>query len=113
WGKTREQVMGRPTFEGNPEGRGQGFEEILEKIYRTGEPFRVDEIPLTLLRHGKMETFYTNLSYDPIKEPDGSISGILVVGVEVTEQVLARKKIEEVVADRTEELQKANEALLR
>jgi PAS domain S-box-containing protein len=111
WGKTREEVIGRPTFEANPEGKGQGFEEILETIYRTGQPYRIHEIPLTLIRHGKKELFYTDLSYDPIKEADGTISGILVVGIEVTQQVLARQKIEEVVAERTRELERANEAL--
>ena len=113
WGKTREQVIGKPTFESNPEGKGQGFEEILETIYRTGNPFRLVEMPLTLLRHGKKELFYTNLSYNPIKEPDGTVSGILVVGNEVTEQVLARQKIEEVVTERTRELGMANEELKR
>jgi hypothetical protein len=113
WGKKREEVIGRPTFEANPEGRGQGFEEILETIYRTGQPYSIQEIPLTLVRHGKEELLYTNLSYDPIKEPDGSVSGILVVGIEVTHQVLARQKIEEVVALRTAELAQTNEELRR
>ncbi len=113
WGKSAAEVVGKPTFEANPEGRDQGFEEILATIMRTGEAFHVKEIPLTLLRYGKPERFYTSVSYDPIKELDGTVSGILVVGIEVTEQVLARKKIEEVVAERTDELRKANEALVR
>jgi PAS domain S-box-containing protein len=113
WGKKREEVIGRPTFEANPEGKGQGFEEILETIYHTSKPYHINEIPLTLLRWGKEELFYINLSYDPIIEADGTVSGILVVGIEVTQQVLARRKTEEVVKDRTNELEKANEELKR
>jgi PAS domain S-box-containing protein len=111
WGKSAEEVINKSTFEANPEGRGQGYEQILENILTTGERFTIDEMPTTLLRKGKMEDLYVNLRYEPIRESDGSVSGILVVAIEVTEQVLARLKIEEVVAQRTKELAEANKTL--
>ena len=111
WGKSADEVINKPTLEANPEGRDQGYEQILEKIITTGERFSIDEMPTTLLRKGKMEELFVNLVYEPIKEVSGKVSGILVVAIEVTEQVLARRKIEEVVTLRTRELAEANHRL--
>ncbi len=38
---------------------------------------------------------YVNLEYDPMINSQGQIYGKMVVGTEVTEQVLARHKVEE------------------
>jgi hypothetical protein len=61
-----------------------------------------------LPRNGNIETLYLNYLYEAFKEADGSVSGIMAVATDVTEQVLARQKIEEVVAQRTKELADVN-----
>jgi len=45
--------------------------------------------------NGKLEEIYINFVYQPSHNSEGEIDGILVYGVDVSEQVLARKKIEE------------------
>jgi len=95
WGKQAEQVMNRSIFEGLPEAKNQGFEELLDKVYTSGEKLVANERPVTLPRNGKAETIYVNFVYDALKETDGNISGIIAIAVDVTQQVQARKDIEE------------------
>ena len=89
-------IVGKPIREALPELKGQGFYEILDKVYTTGEPFIGNEIPTQLNNgNGKLEKVYLNFVYQPSHNNEGEIDGILVHGVDVTEQVLARKTIEE------------------
>lgn len=112
WGRTGGDMLHKPLFTGLPEAQNQGFEELLRRVYTTGEAHIANDQPISLPRDGKLEIVYVNFVYEAFREADGSISGIMAVAVDVTEQVLARHKIEEVVAQRTEELAHANEALL-
>lgn len=95
WGKSEKEVLNRSVFEGLPEIKGQGFEELLMHVYRTGEQFSAVERPVTLLRRGKPESVYVNFVYEALRETDGTISGVMAVAIEVTEQVSARRKIEQ------------------
>ncbi len=113
WGKKPEEVLHKPIFEGLPEAKDQGFEALLEGVYITGNAFSAQGVPITLPRNGGIETVYVNFVYEAYKEDDGSVSGILAVAVDVTAQVIARQKIEEVVAERTRELENVNSDLQR
>jgi light-regulated signal transduction histidine kinase (bacteriophytochrome) len=66
-----------------------------------------------LPRNGETKMVYLNFVCEPFREGDGSISGVLAVGIEVTDQVFARQKIEEIVRQRTTELAQTNDALLK
>jgi hypothetical protein len=112
WGKTAGDMLQKPLFTGLPEALNQGFEELLYRVSTTGEAYIAHDQPVSLPRDGKLETIYANFVYAAFREAEGTISGIMVVAVEVTEQVIARHKIEEVVAQRTKELAHANEALV-
>ncbi|PXY46006.1 PAS domain S-box protein [Flavobacterium hydrophilum] len=95
WGKQKEEVINKPIFEGLPEAKGQGLESILDKVYETGEKFIANERPVNLPRNGKTETIYINFVYDALKEADGTITGIVAIAIEVTEQIISRSRIEE------------------
>ncbi len=111
WGKPVAYVMGKPVFEALPDAREQGLEQLLDDVFRTGKTFKADERPVILLRKGILETVYQNFVYEPYIDADGTVKGVLVVSIDVTEQVLARQKIEEVVTERTKELALANNNL--
>lgn len=113
WGRGKEDLLGKSIFEGLPEVRDQGYEELLTGVYKTGEPFSAQGIPVTLPRDGKIETVYVNLLYTAFRDGDGQISAIIAVATDVTQQVVARQQIEQVVTQRTKELADANDALLR
>ena len=95
WDRTQEEVLNKPVFEILPEAKGQGFEQILDSVYKTGQRFVSPESPVSFIRNGKMENIYVKFVYEPLRDEDGKITGIMAVTDEITEQVLARKKIEE------------------
>lgn len=120
WGKTQEQMVHKPLFEGLPEVKQQGFEELLKGVYATGVPFSANERATVLPRGGQMETVFINFIYTPFRDGDGTISGVIAVAIDVTTQVLARKRIEESeqylqqkVKERTAELEAINHELKR
>lgn len=45
-----------------------------------------------------LQTIYVNLAYQPQRDIEGKITGVLVVATDLTEQVVSRKKIEETQA---------------
>ncbi|HJW16822.1 MAG TPA: ATP-binding protein [Flavisolibacter sp.] len=95
WGRGAEEILHRPIFDGLPEARHKGLEEVLLNVYKTGEKFIANERPVPLPRKGGVENVYLNFVYEPFREGDSTISGILVVATDVTEQVIARRKVEE------------------
>ncbi|OON70521.1 hypothetical protein B0919_00375 [Hymenobacter sp. CRA2] len=114
WARTQAQVVDLPLFEALPEVRGQGLEELLEGVLRTGQPYVGTELPIQLLRHGRFETVYFNFVYHPQQNEQGDTVGILVVASDVTDMVLARRRVEEQeyqTSQLNEELAAANEEI--
>ncbi|HUQ66092.1 MAG TPA: PAS domain S-box protein [Flavitalea sp.] len=94
WGKKPEEVLNKPIFQGLPEAQDQGFEQLLHNVYTRGQRFQASERPVQLPRNGINETIYINFVYEPYYEGDGTISGIIAVAIDVTDQVLSRRKVE-------------------
>ncbi|WP_018615600.1 PAS domain-containing sensor histidine kinase [Segetibacter koreensis] len=88
-------VIGKPILEALPEIEGQGFIELMDEVLRSGKAYYANEIAATLMRNGKEELVYVNFVYHPYVEENGTISGVMCIVTDVTEQVSARKKIEE------------------
>jgi PAS domain S-box-containing protein len=95
WGKKYEDVINRPLREGFPELVGQGFVSILSGVYTSGESFSASEMPVTMMRFGKPELIYVTFIFEPLRNSEGVIEGVIGVGIDVSEQVTARKQIEE------------------
>ncbi|HTE07129.1 MAG TPA: PAS domain S-box protein, partial [Flavitalea sp.] len=95
WGKSSIDVMNRPVFEAIPEAMKQGYEEMLEEVMQEGKRIVLESSPLTITRHDRKEEILLKLNYEPLREEGGTISGIMIVADDITEQVNARKKIEE------------------
>lgn len=108
WGKERDELLNKPIFEGLPEAKDQGFEELLEQVYKTEQTFTAFAVPTSLPRNQGIETVYINFVYEAFRDLQGVVSGIVAVAVDVTEQVLARQKVEELVEERTRELKESN-----
>ena len=94
--KSAKDFLGKTLHGALPELEGQGFIELLDRVYATGEPFIGREMKATLNRSANSgpEDAYFNFVYQPILNRAGTVDGILVHAVEVTDQVLARKQIE-------------------
>jgi PAS domain S-box-containing protein len=96
WGRNREATAKRPLFEAIPELEQQGFRQIMDDVYQTGERFISGEIAVTLHRFGKDDVIYINLTVEALRDENGLINGMIAVAADVTEQVSARKEIEKI-----------------
>ena len=85
------EILGKPAFEALPDVRAQGFEELLNRVFETGEPFVGRALRLLVQREpgASLVETYVDLVYQPVFESDGSVSGIFAQGHDVTEQVRA------------------------
>jgi PAS domain S-box-containing protein len=109
-------LEGLPVREALPELAGQGFFELLDRVYATGERFIGRELPLKLAREGAetLDDAIVTFVYDPFREVDGNVVGILVLATDVTETVRARRELERTLADvarRNDELSQADTVL--
>lgn len=86
--------VGKPLFESIPEVK-EAASVVLDNTYQTGIPYHGIEVPMNLNRFEKSDIGYFDFLYNPLKEVDGKISGIIVTVTEVSEKVEARKKIEQ------------------
>jgi signal transduction histidine kinase len=94
-GRRLEQLLGRPIGEAVPELRQQGFEMLLDGVFTSGETSIGHDIPAEFERPGSgPETFYFDYVYTPLRELHGEVAGILVVGNDVTAQVIARRDVD-------------------
>src|SRR5713101_3326611 len=95
--RDRADILGKTSREVRPELVEQGVLAILDEVYTTGTPFVGTEFPARVDRRGDgvLEEAYFNFVYQPLRTAQGLIEGILVHSVEVTEQVLARHRVEE------------------
>jgi PAS domain S-box-containing protein len=95
YAKTVDEILGKPVFDVLVHIREQGFDKLLDKVRLTGAPFKGQGYPASLVRNGQLETVYFDFVYEPYRELDGTISGVIAVATEVTEQVTAKQLIEE------------------
>ncbi|AMJ63984.1 hypothetical protein AXW84_00015 (plasmid) [Hymenobacter sp. PAMC 26628] len=95
WGRTPAQALHTPLFELLPEISGQGFEELLAGVLATGTPYVAHEMPGLIDREGRRDTVYWNFVYQPLRGAEGQVEGVTVVAVEVSEQVGARRQVEQ------------------
>ena len=85
-------LAGRSVRDAVPEVRGQGFFEILDRVYETGEPFVGRGMKVGLERGGKLDDVYIDFIYQPMRDPEGRVVGILAHGSDVTAHQLAEKR---------------------
>ena len=118
-------LLGKPAREALPELVGQGLFPLLEDAYHRGIPFTGEELPIDLMREGRLQTAYFNITYQPIRGAEGAVDAILMTAAEVTAQVRAKQEaadltraleqrnrlVEAQVTERTEQLRRAYDQL--
>lgn len=92
----KSDVIGKPVRDVFPELEGQGYFETLDHVYASGEPFIQSEFPAQIDRQGTgtLEQGWFNVVYQPLRNTEGAVEGILHLVTEVTDQVLARQDLE-------------------
>lgn len=97
-----------------PETREQGFIDILDRVYRNGEPFAGKEMPLKYDPDGKgvAQERYFDLSYQPVFDTAGKVAGIVHIGVDVTERLREQKLLRQFAAERDAILRQLSEGVI-
>jgi PAS domain S-box-containing protein len=93
-------IEGLPVFEAIPEGRQQGYEELLQRVYATGEPFIGHGMRFVVQRQpgGPRTEAFIDVTYQPVRDAQGTVVGIFAQGYDVSEQVQAVEALKQ--ADR-------------
>jgi signal transduction histidine kinase/DNA-binding response OmpR family regulator len=87
---------GVPLLELFPEIAGTETLHRIQRVYRDGEPADVTEDPVELrLPDGTIHHGYYSTAYRPLLDGHGATIGVIAVSIEVTEQVHARKAVED------------------
>ncbi|WP_338871468.1 PAS domain S-box protein [Spirosoma sp. SC4-14] len=94
WGKG-DSVLNRPLTEAIPELVGQPFLDILDNVFTTGQTYHASASKANLVVDGKPGTYYFDFTYKPLLNAAGDVYAIMDMAVDVTEQVIARQKLEE------------------
>ncbi|AKT39985.1 ATP-binding protein [Chondromyces crocatus] len=70
---------------------------LLARIYTTGEAFSADEYHVRIDRNGDgvVENAYFLFTTQPLRDELGEVTALVTVAVDVTEQVRARQRVEE------------------
>lgn len=89
-------AIGKTFLEILPEMKDQVFLKLLQEVYINGTTHYGYDTPAVFHRkNGEKETCYFNFVYQPYREANESISGVLVIATDVTEKVNTSRKVEE------------------
>jgi len=90
------ELLGKALLEAVPEVKGQPIQQVLAKVYTTGNTFEGKEllIPLARTADGPVEDRYFNFIYQARRDHMGAVDGILVFVIEVTDLVNDRHEME-------------------
>ncbi len=97
WGKNAS-IIGKHLADAVPELKEQAFLDILDQVFTTGESYSASAARAELEVSGILKTYYFNFTYKPLRNEAGEVYGIMNMALDVTEQVLAGKKLEEAEA---------------
>ncbi|OUJ68716.1 PAS domain-containing sensor histidine kinase [Hymenobacter crusticola] len=90
-------TLGRTIREVIPDIEGQGFYELLDRVYETGEPFYEAETEAwaDFAGTGEPQRRYYRTTFEPIRNAQGQVTEVLNVAVDITAQVEARQQVEQ------------------
>jgi PAS domain S-box-containing protein len=92
WGKDAS-VAGKTYYQALPELEGQPYFKILDNVFTSGVAYEATEDRVDLVVDGKLQVYYFNFTYKPLKDVNGKIWGILNTAADVTELVRTRAKL--------------------
>ncbi|WP_162601926.1 ATP-binding protein [Occallatibacter savannae] len=84
-GTRHPAALGHSIFETFPEIR-ETYEPLFQRV-RAGETVVLEDLPYRYVRDNHPIDTWFNLSYSPVRDVDGSVQGVLAIGVETTARV--------------------------
>jgi PAS domain S-box-containing protein len=91
------ELLGKPLFDFIPDAE-EPFRKMLDQVRETGEPIYLYSAPYMVHTNGRKIEGFLDVIYQPYKEADGTITGVVTLVHDVTERTISRKKLEEAEA---------------
>jgi PAS domain S-box-containing protein len=91
---TTANVIGMVLTDIHPELKGQSLYTLMLDVFATGNPFFGNELPVSFLRDGATKERYFNFVIQPIKDLYGDTTGLMIIALDVTAQIEAKKELE-------------------
>ncbi|MXO84485.1 PAS domain-containing protein [Altererythrobacter aurantiacus] len=90
----RQDLVGRRVKDVLPEVIDQGFIDILDNVFATGDAYLGRQEKVLLQREGgtEPELNYLNFIFQPVFDEEGVVRGIIIQGYDVTEEVEAQER---------------------
>ncbi len=87
-----ESITGRSLFLSSPELDTQYIQERINNVIKSGRPAQGNEHEVFISRNNKKEKCFFNSNYQPFKQKNGTITGVIIIFTDVTEQVVTKNK---------------------
>jgi PAS domain S-box-containing protein len=89
------QLVGKSLLDAIPELKGQAFNDMLKKVFETGESIVGHEMlaKILLKKDGPLEDRYFDFTYVRVNDPDGNPCGVYNHGIDVTDRVVGRMQL--------------------
>jgi two-component system sensor histidine kinase VicK len=104
-GKDRAEFQNKPFWEVSAEGAAF-YSPIADQVIKTGIRYHAKAHEIFFVRNGIQEKVYVDFVFEPLKDLHQKAYGIMIVAIEVTAQILARKEL----LDAYEQLRLSKEA---
>ena len=110
----RGDLIGQPVRAVFPDIEGQGFFELLDSVFASGEAYSTHGAPITLpaASDSPVCTRLFDFAYRPMRDSTGAVTGIFVEGSDVTDRALAEAarreseaRLRDIVANNRSEVQ--------
>lgn len=88
-------VVGRTVADALPETVAQGYVALLDEVHRSGEPYSASGAKYVYQPSpgAPAEERYVDFVYQPLTDRDGAVTGILVLGADVTSRAVADRAL--------------------
>jgi signal transduction histidine kinase len=79
-------VVGLTVAEALPDAAAQGYVDLLDRVYLTGEPFRANGATYTVQVEpgGAQNEHVVDFVFQPIRDGDDAVTGVVLQGIDVT-----------------------------
>jgi PAS domain S-box-containing protein len=90
-------VIGKPIREALPDLAGQGYYELLDRVFATGEPFvgSANTVLIERAPGAKPEERVLDFVYTPVRDAGDEVVGVFVQGIDITERLFAERALRE------------------
>jgi PAS domain S-box-containing protein len=97
--------VGLPLAKAWPEIAEQNLTALMQQVYETGKPLFFRENKVLVDRHNNAELVegYYDFTYQPFRDVDNNMEGVLILAIEVTDQVLAKQSAQKLATELLQE----------